>query len=1614
MGKPAARMTDLTAKGGPIVQGSATVLIGDAGGKACSVCPGGMAVGSPVNPALGAKVLMGPEELDFALPGPLPLVWQRQYSSYVNPVHGSVCGLLGYGWKLGFEISVKLEEGRTLLFDAAGRVITFEEGLAPGQRLRSASEDLWLMRGGGMGSELTGAALAFTTTPEPGATQNTPEELLPWQQQTRWGHVPAKLKADAGCVVVASGNSRTVWVLLPVPNGSNPPNKATHHLVGLLDQFGRCRQFHYDEHGRVQRIDDGLGRRYVLIYNRDKPQPDQAPATSVAPDVNLLGPDSGLRLVGVDLAYNPLDADHASALPGQAKPIPLVRYRYNAQGDLAEVYGRDGRLARQFGYDTAHRMVAHRAGTGPGHSYVYEDQKPEAERTHHALRPGARVVEQHNEEGLSYFFEYRDERLATPATDDATSTAASSLSASQVLVRDSLNRLTQFHFEGSGGEKRLVRLVNPDGSQESYQYNGTGQRLAATDALGRTTYWRYDGLGRLLGVQGQDGRSSHQSWGVAGSSQDGLVMQSTSRGGLITRYDYDAWGRLTQITHAADTEVANSTRLEYVQAESGQALPAAVLPWCDQPIAMVDAQGGRKTMAYNAAGQMSSYTDCSGKTTRWHFDAWGELVEEVDALNQRLLHKRDSMGRLQQTKRPDGSSVQYRWGINNEVQAVTVSGTGTGSQADRNTVAATVTYTHDLCGRMTSQSQSGHALVLRYDEAGRLLELVNENQASTRFTYDVQDRLVQEVGFDGRCQTYAYDAAGRLVDKTDSQDSGMAASNQGPQTVRSRYHYDGAGQLVLRLMAKCDTKNTGREVTLEVHRFGYDDSGELVSAQSWNTALEEPTLLRWMQISGSELQTILTNPQDESIAELALQMQAQRLQAIGRVDLQRDKLGRTTAETQTLYRQGLISAKGSQAAPGGEPPVEFEHHIAHRLGALGQRHGTQLQGMGQLEWLSYGSGHIHGVLLNRVPLIHLERDSLHREVGRTLHVLADQDIEHPAIELTRELDPLGRLLQQRWQGLTVAGAVGVLNQSARQPLVGGMPGHNASLGKLALRRYSYDGLGQLIGVQTPGDATAYQYDAQQRLIGLTHADSQGERSQRWLLDAAGNRLPELQNKGQPGKRADWSSLVKHNLADPEFDLLRPDGNHQIRSDAVQCWKDNRVALSTDREGKTTHYGYDAYGNRIQVTNADGSKRLMHYDALHQLVRVEQFSQDGQLQSTTSYRYDAFGRRLSKTHQTIDQETPQAHYFGWDGDRLVHTEDAQLIRHTVYEPGSFVPLLQLQQAKGHKSEAQTLWSIGSRDEDGGDEGREPHHLGASIAFEDLPRAQRELLQGALEMVIQPNSTSLQSLPVSAETAQLLSESVAVLKAAQDTSVRAHPVSIRHYLIDHLGTPLALIDANGDRAGQITWAASYNAWGNLQEEYNPHNLYQPIRFQGQQVDSETGLHYNRFRYYDPDVGQYVNQDPIGLAGGINKAAYPVNPTGFVDPLGLDPTAPPTKGPDLGQAKGVWDKVSDLWNWKDNAEAGRQVKIKQDTAMCKAEKEIEDKVKNEEMTPQAAKGALAAKKTAIYADGPVSAAVEGISDGPIAKAAKSYGYWDAPAKDCATLLNPPSATTEIKFFK
>ena len=119
------------------------------------------------------------------------------------------------------------------------------------------------------------------------------------------------------------------------------------------------------------------------------------------------------------------------------------------------------------------------------------------------------------------------------------------------------------------------------------------------------------------------------------------------------------------------------------------------------------------------------------------------------------------------------------------------------------------------------------------------------------------------------------------------------------------------------------------------------------------------------------------------------------------------------------------------------------------------------------------------------------------------------------------------------------------------------------------------------------------------------------------------------------------------------------------------------------------------------------------------------------------------------------------------------------------------------------------------------------------------------------------------------------------------------------------PLARIDRNGnqeehiyyfhtdlngmpeeltDEAGEIVWECSYQLWGKPIQETAHTEIQQNLRYQGQYLDRETGLHYNTFRYYDPDTGRFTQPDPIGLAGGFNLYQYAPNAFMWIDPWGL----------------------------------------------------------------------------------------------------------------------------------
>ncbi len=363
----------------------------------------------------------------------------------------------------------------------------------------------------------------------------------------------------------------------------------------------------------------------------------------------------------------------------------------------------------------------------------------------------------------------------------------------------------------------------------------------------------------------------------------------------------------------------------------------------------------------------------------------------------------------------------------------------------------------------------------------------------------------------------------------------------------------------------------------------------------------------------------------------------------------------------------------------------------------------------------------------------------------------------------------------------------------------------------------------------------------------------GSSVESWQFDWAGNPLPPL--TPDTPKPQDWSERVRQHWQDPNFNLLGE--GTQVPSEQVAYWPDNRVLYSAD-----TQYQYDSQGNRTQHIEHKGETQRYYYNQLNQLQRVDRYTADNRL-IRSLYRYDPLGRRLIKQVEHYNLKDNQLHeaadteveFYGWDGDRLAFTQTADSQWHIIYEPESFTPLLQLQ-----------------------------HATDAPISEQDKVLAE---VMGSLQ-------STLNYLPAheAYELARTVRErTVAQLKANEQWQTPELPEECYFYHCNHLGLPEALTNTNGE----AVWAASYDAWGNIKAEHNPKNLHQPIRLPGQYHDKETDLYYNRHRYYDPKLGNYINQDPIGLASGEpNLMAYPRNPVQGMDPLGLELCCKKTKCP------------------------------------------------------------------------------------------------------------------------
>ncbi|HHL8030585.1 TPA: RHS repeat domain-containing protein, partial [Escherichia coli] len=405
--------------------------------------------------------------------------------------------------------------------------------------------------------------------------------------------------------------------------------------------------------------------------------------------------------------------------------------------------------------------------------------------------------------------------------------------------------------------------------------------------------------------------------------------------------------------------------------------------------------------------------------------------------------------------------------------------------------------------------------------------------------------------------------------------------------------------------------------------------------------------------------------------------------------------------------------------------------------------------------------------------------------------------------------------------------------------------------------YRYNAAGELTEVILPGDETlTFSRDEAGREV-FRHSNRGFACEQGWN---AASQLTS-QRAGLFPEETTWGGLLPSLVREYRYDSA---GNVSGVTSREDYGRETRREYRLDRNGQVTavtasgtglgygegdeSYGYDSCG----YLKAQSAGRHRISEETDQYAGGHRLKQAG----NTQYDYDAAGRMVSRTKHR-DGYRPETERFRWDSrDQLTGYCSAQgelwEYRHD---------------ASGRRTEKRCdrkkirftyLWD------------------GDSIAEireyrDDKLYSVRHLVFNGFELISQQFSRERQAHP-----------SVAPLWVTRTN----------HAVSDLTGRPLMLFNSEGKtvwRPGQTSlWGLALSLpadtgypdpRGELDPEAAPGLLYA-----GQWQDTESGLCYNRFRYYEPETGMYLVSDPLGLQGGEQTYRYVPNPLGYVDPLGL----------------------------------------------------------------------------------------------------------------------------------
>jgi len=940
--------------------------------------------------------------------------------------------------------------------------------------------------------------------------------------------------------------------------------------------------------------------------------------------------------------------------------------------------------------------------------------------------------------------------------------------------------------------------------------------------------------------QGLTWRYEHRPgfWRFADGQGELPLVSLTGRAGHEVTFTYDDAGQPTAVTHSGGYRVDVTTADGRI---SGLSLGDVTL----------------MSYQYDEAGQLARVANSSGKPLGLSYDDAGRMTGWTDRNGHSFRYTYDELGRCVRGDSPTGAMAagfSYEPGVTRWTDAT---GAVTSYSLDRLARVSAVTdplgnvtrFARDARARVTQQTdQLGRVTRYDYDAAGSLLAVTRPDGSTARAAYDERGLAVKITEPDGLAWRQDFDAAGNrialhapdgTVTRWAHDDDGRLSAVTDPDGSVTRIACDAAGLPVEVAAPDGSTTRLGRDPFGRVRRL-IGPGGEITTltwtaeGQPLSRTLPDGATETWSWDPGGNLARHVS----PAGAVTTYQYGAfDKVAAVAWPDGTRSEL-----EYDGELRPVLVAHGGL--------PWRYTHDRAGRLVTETDYNGAvtryQRDAAGQVTRRVNAAG--QETLLSYDLLGNVAKRAVsgvlttfgYDGAGRLGHA------KNPDAEITFTRDALGRVTAQTCNGATVA--------------------------------TSYDASGRVTARVTPsGAATAWTYDE----AGLPAEMTAAGRAIRFRFGPDGREA----TRDLPGGlrlAQDWdargrlaSQLLSRPVHDPAAAPAHPEQVLQRRSYAYT--PDGFLTGTEDLLTGNRAFGLDASG---RVTSADGPgwAERYAYGALgtvtsaawpalppelaggwlaagpqgRRAVSGTLVSQAGNVSS----RYDAAGRVISRVRSRLSRK-PETWHYSWDADdRLtaVTVPDGTTWRYA-YDP------LGRRTAKTHQSASGEVLAT------------------TRFTWDGLLLAEQSDLSESQEHVTTWNYQPGTFTPIT---------------QASRTSLRGAPQHLideqfHSIITDLVGTPTELIAPDGTLAGY----QQHTLWGATL--WRPGGASTPLRFPGQYADTETGLHYNNQRYYDPVTATYLTPDPLGQSPAPNPHAYVPNPHVLADPLGLEPGTP-TPGPHL----------------------------------------------------------------------------------------------------------------------